>query len=112
MRVRYHWIRGKEVRTKDRRRVGRVADLVAEAQGDALYVTTLLVGAGGVIRRMSFKRRRLLTAVRARRIPWRLVAEIGDEVHLLVDYDELQAVLAREEDTETGRAAERRERTG
>lgn len=94
MRLRYHWLRGKNVRTRDGRRVGRITDLVAEARGESLCVTTLLVGSGGFLRRLTFTDRPFLKEVQAKRIPWRLVAEIGAEVSLLVDHDELRAVLA------------------
>jgi sporulation protein YlmC with PRC-barrel domain len=98
MRVRYHWIRGKRVRTVDGRCLGRVTDLVAEAKGDALCVTALLVGYGGFIRRIGFLHRRLLGRVRALEIPWRLVADLGDEIRLSVDRAELLTQCARKQD--------------
>lgn len=107
MRVRYHRIRRKVVRTADGRRVGRVNDVVAEAEGDELFVTTLLVGPGGLVRRLGFKGRWVLEELRPARIPWRLVAEIDDEIRLLVDHDELRAQLAGEQEVEP----RRRERT-
>ena len=44
MRIRYHDLVGREVLTADGQPVGRVVDLVAEARGEALFVTGLLIG--------------------------------------------------------------------
>ena len=49
MRMRYRELIGKEVIAADGERIGRIADLGAERQGDALRVTALLVGTSALL---------------------------------------------------------------
>ncbi|HLH21760.1 MAG TPA: PRC-barrel domain-containing protein [Chloroflexota bacterium] len=91
MELYYQALIDKPVVTADGERIGRVADLAAEARGERLYVTALLVGPGSLLRRISFKRVAQLDPAAARQIPWELVARIGRDIRLRVD----AAALAR-----------------
>jgi sporulation protein YlmC with PRC-barrel domain len=82
MRIRYYELIGKPVHAADGAHVGRVTDLIAERQGDALCVTALLIGPIGLARRISFRRMALLRLVHTRTLPWTDVAGIGDAIHL------------------------------
>lgn len=82
MRIRYYELIGKPVRAADGTRVGRVADVLAERQGDALRVTALLVGPSSLMRRISFKRAAIFRVAPHRAIPWSDVAAIADTIAL------------------------------
>lgn len=97
MRGRYHDLIGKQVITADGRRLGRVIDLVAERQGEALSVTALLVGQTGLARRIGFKRILTVSLPPPRAIPWRLVARIAGAVHLRASAAEVEALNRAEE---------------
>lgn len=83
MRLRYHQIVGRHVRTSDGHRVGWIADLVAEPIDGALRVTGLLVGPSGLIERV------LVAGKPIGEIPWSLVAAVGPEVTLRITWAEL-----------------------
>ncbi len=85
MRLRYHQLVGKHVRTADGHGVGRIADLHAEPVGDELRVTALLVGPAALIRRVSFRRGALFPVAPPRVVPWSAVARLDEEVHLRLD---------------------------
>ena len=91
MRLHYRDLIGKAVTTADGAHLGRVVDLVAEARGEALRVTALLVGPGALARRIAFSRDTLLRLAPPRRIPWSLVARIDERVRLAVGRDDLTA---------------------
>lgn len=95
MRKRYYELVGMEVVTADGAKVGRVADLVAEAEGDALCVTTLLVGPTALLQRISFKHSRMLQRNPPIKIPWRLVAGIDKHIRLRVMSHDLDGVQQR-----------------
>ena len=101
MRLQFRDLIGKAVTTADGAHLGRVVDLVAEARGDALRVTALLVGPGALARRIAFSRDALLRLAPPRRIPWSLVARIEKRVQLAVGRDEL---IATREGGETATA--------
>lgn len=82
MRVRYGELIGKEVVDAEGKRVGRIADVVAEPERGRLRVTALLVGAGALAARIGFKRFAFLAPMRALTIPWDQVAAVGDQVQL------------------------------
>jgi sporulation protein YlmC with PRC-barrel domain len=50
--VRYRHLVGKKVYLADGQRVGRVASLIAEAHGDRLRVTRIVVGPAGLLARI------------------------------------------------------------
>jgi sporulation protein YlmC with PRC-barrel domain len=85
MRMRYWELIGKQVRATDGRSLGRVADLVAEPQGESLRVTALLVGPAALARRIGSKRGALFQVAPPVRIPWESVVRIGEEVQLNTD---------------------------
>ncbi len=99
MQIRYHQLIGKEVVTADGERVGRVADLVAEGRAGALCVTALLVGPGALLRRIAFKRLRILKAAPPTRVSWEMVARVADAVYLRVKQSELRLEDVPEEET-------------
>ena len=101
MRLHYRDLIGKAVTTADGENLGRVIGLVAEARGEALRVTALLVGPGALARRIAFSRDALLRLAPPRWIPWSLVARIDERVQLDVDRDDL---TARREGGETATA--------
>src|SRR5436190_2085518 len=84
MTLRYPQLVGMTVVSADGRIVGRVRDLVAERHGDALAVTTLLVGPAALLQRIAFR-----WIGRSHSIPWQLVAQIDDQLHLRVPKDEV-----------------------
>ena len=96
MRMRYYELVGKRVRDSEGRKIGYIADLVAEAQGERLCVTALLVGPAALARRISFKRGLLFRDLPPLRIPWHLVERIDDQVHLRVTCAEVEMVGACE----------------
>ena len=85
MRLRYHEIIGKPVRTADGHGIGRIADLRAEPVDSELRVTGLLVGPAALLRRISFRRGALFRLVPPRIVPWSVVTRIDDCVHLSLD---------------------------
>lgn len=97
MELSYQALIGKPVVAADGERLGRVADLVAEARGERLRVTGLLVGPGSLLRRISFERAVWLGAPPARKIPWSLVARVEREIHLRVDAAALEPLDEGEE---------------
>jgi sporulation protein YlmC with PRC-barrel domain len=92
MRMRYYELVGKRVLASDGRKIGHVADLVAEAQGETLCVTALLVGPTALARRITFKRSRLFRELPPLRVPWQLVERIDEQVHLRVTFAEVETV--------------------
>lgn len=91
MRLRHYKLVGMEVVAADGKRLGRVADLEAAADGEALRVTALLIGPRALVRRISNLHITLLRRVLPRlRIPWAFVAMIDQQVHLSVTRDELR----------------------
>lgn len=87
MHVRYGEMVGKPVRTADGTNLGRIADLIAEREGDTLCVVALLVGPRGLTQRITFKRDALFQLAPPRRIAWSDVARIADAVHLRSSFD-------------------------
>ena len=99
MQVRYNEIVGKRLVTADGKSVGRITDLLARAEGDALVVNALLVGPGGLMRRIGFKQLGNVRPAPVQRIPWAWVERIADAVHLCVsDADVGKAGKVRPED--------------
>lgn len=85
MRMTYHEIRRKRVRTSDGRYIGRVNDVVAKKRGDKLRVTGLVVGSAGILRRIGFRHGSILRRAAPRAVPWRLVDAIDRDIVLSVD---------------------------
>lgn len=90
--MRYDELLGKRVVTADGDTLGRIADLVVEPHGGALYVTALMIGTGAWVRRIAFRRTATLEHARPRKVPWALVARIADQVQLRVALHELTTV--------------------
>lgn len=90
MNVRYHSLRGMRVKTSDGCNLGRVADLVAERRGDDLCVIGLLVGAGGVMRRVIARRLFFHRLAPPRFIPWELVGHLDRKIVLSADLCDLE----------------------
>jgi sporulation protein YlmC with PRC-barrel domain len=82
MRIRYYEMIGKPVIAADGTHVGRVTDLVAEREGAALCVTTLVLGPAGLARRISFRRAAIFRVAPPRVIPWADVARVEEAIHL------------------------------
>jgi sporulation protein YlmC with PRC-barrel domain len=101
MQVRYYELVGKRVVTADGASVGRISDLLARAEGEELVVNALLVGPGGLLRRIGFKRAGHLPVAPARRIPWAWVARMADVVHLAVPATELGKAGMQDTEDET-----------
>jgi sporulation protein YlmC with PRC-barrel domain len=95
MQMRYYELVGKRVVTADGQRIGRVGDLFAEHADGRLRVTALIVGPSAWIRRIGFKRTKMLHTLPARSIPWRTVARIAKDIELCVDAASL-VEIARE----------------
>lgn len=89
MQVHVRALIGRPVVAADGTHVGRLADLVAEQQGDDLCVVALLVGPAALARRIGHRRSWLFHAAPPRRIAWSLVARVGDHIHLRVTKDDL-----------------------
>lgn len=89
MRMRYHELIGKRVIAADGKEVGHVADLSAEACGDALCVTALLVGPTALLRRIGSRHLPLLRLLPPRRVPWSAVARVGQEIEITVESTEI-----------------------
>ncbi len=106
MQIRYYELVGKRVVTADGKTVGRVTDLLARAEGDALMVNALLVGPSGLLRRIGFKSLANLRVAPARRVPWAWVARTADEIHLRVPAAEIAEASRQrpEEETAVGAA--------
>jgi sporulation protein YlmC with PRC-barrel domain len=76
MDVRYRHLVGAQVRQADGTRVGRVASLVAEARGDRLCITRLVVGPAGLLARIG------IGGVGVREIAWADVATVDGTITL------------------------------
>lgn len=109
MRMSYHELVGKRVFTADGQAIGRIADLVAERQGERLCVTRLLVGRTGLARRIGFGRSTLIHLATPWDVPWSLVVQIGRHVQLAVDRADLAEACAAPR-PQTNKAPDRVER--
>ncbi len=92
MQMRYYVLVGKRVIASDGRKVGRIADLVAKAEGDKLCVTAMLVGPSALIRRITFNRSRLFQVASPLKIPWHLVDRINEKVYLRIPCAEVEPI--------------------
>lgn len=84
MQRRYHDLVGREVVAASGRRLGRVADLEAERQGDDLRVVALLVGPLALFDRI-WSVRTGSSRRRPHRVPWRDVARVERVIQLRVE---------------------------
>lgn len=82
MLIRYYELIGKPVHAADGTHLGRVADVLAEREGDALRVTTLMIGPASLVRRISFKQAAIFRIAPHRTVPWRDVARVENAIHL------------------------------
>jgi len=76
---------GRHIVTRDGRKAGWIADLVAKPIDGKLRVTGLLIGPSGLIARM------FVAGKPTGDIPWSYVDRVGKDVRLRVTWDELQA---------------------
>lgn len=82
---RYSELVGKTVVEADGRRLGRVADLVAERRDEAVCIVGLLVGPGALLRRIALRRSPFGGGPLAQYIPWERVERIDRLIHLRPD---------------------------
>lgn len=94
MQMRYWELIDKEVLDIAGLRIGHIADLVAERQGDDLCVTALRIGPRALVRRIAF-RRVPLPEHTSHQIPWRYVTHIDQRVHLAITHTELRAIFTK-----------------
>jgi sporulation protein YlmC with PRC-barrel domain len=66
---------GREVRDTGGKRLGHVSDVIAEADGDELVVTGLLVGGGSWLTRFGWTMRE-----HGRVIPWEAIIELSPHI--------------------------------
>jgi sporulation protein YlmC with PRC-barrel domain len=76
-RVRLHDILSMDVHDADGNHLGRVQELKAERRGDALCVTTLVVGEAALLSRIGWT-----TTEHGREIPWERIASVGSGIVL------------------------------
>lgn len=87
MRLSYHDLVGRRVIDPNGASLGRVVDLTAEAEGDRLVVTTLLIGPRAFLPRIGFMPKGGAGGSPFREVAWRAVARIDDAIRLRPDWD-------------------------
>lgn len=91
MRVYFYDLLGKRVVTADGKRLGRIADLIAERRGDALCITGMRLGTQALVRRVASESVTVAYVPGGRGVPWALVASVGREVRLTITQREAHA---------------------
>lgn len=92
MRLRYWELVGKKIISADGKEVGRIADLLAQRQGNELRVVAMRVGSGAFIQRIGFKKMRGKETP-ALEIPWEQIARLEKHIYLNVKNEDLHAPL-------------------
>lgn len=100
MRIRYSHLSGMKVVDSDGARIGRLRNLLAERRGEALRVTTIMIGEVALLERIVFRPRHFTLLV-PRAVPWELVDHIdGRTMWLRVTRAELPQHVVQLPDNE------------
>jgi sporulation protein YlmC with PRC-barrel domain len=78
VKLRYRELVGRKVLTSDGKQIGRVVDLRAEAKGESLCITGMLVGAHATLRRLGLGETGLFPRLRTTLVPWDLVERVDE----------------------------------